>query len=111
MAEEFEEIWTNYDRQTVFNYVDTRLHHYLFTKIFKDESEIMSKIIEISDIELEGFKIAYYLSLPETQDLINNFDKLDEFLKDKDTTAEPYVSILKVIKYMFEKKTYKEKKK
>ena len=34
MAEELEEIWTNYDRQTVFNYVETRLHHYLFTKIF-----------------------------------------------------------------------------
>lgn len=102
MVEEFEEIWTNYDRQTVFNYVDTRLHHYLFTKIFKDEAEIMSKIIEINETELEAFKIAYYLSLPETQDLVNNFDKLDEYLNDKNTAEEPYVSILKVIKYMFE---------
>lgn len=103
MVEELEEIWTNYDRQTVFNYVETRLHHYLFTKIFKDEAEIMSKIIEISQQELTAFKLAYFLGLDETQDIINNFDKLDMYLKDKDTTEEPYVSILKVIKYMFEK--------
>ena len=75
MEEELQEIWTNYDRQTVFNYVETRLHHYLFTKIFKDEAEIMSKIIEIDERELKGFKIDYYLNIPETMDLIQNFSK------------------------------------
>ena len=76
MVEELEEIWTNYDRQTVFNYVETRLHHYLFTKIFKDEAEIMSKIIEINEPELLGFKYNHFLNIPETQELINNFDDL-----------------------------------
>ena len=102
MVEELEEIWTNYDRQTVFNYVETRLHHYLFTKIFKDEAEIMSKIIEITSQELDGFKLSYLLNLPETKDLIDNFDKLEEYLADKDTSQKPYSSILEVIKYMFE---------
>lgn len=102
MAEELEEIWTNYDRQTVFNYVETRLHHYLFTKIFKDEAEIMSKIIEISERELTGFKVNYYLNIPETRDLIQNFSKLEKELEGKDITQEPYSEILSVIKYMFE---------
>ena len=102
MAEELEEIWTNYDRQTVFNYVETRLHHYLFTKIFKDEAEIMSKIIEISERELTGFKVNYYLNIPETRDLIQNFSKLEKELEGKDVTQEPYSEILSVIKYMFE---------
>lgn len=102
MAEELEEIWTNYDRQTVFNYVKTRLHHYLFTKIFKDEAEIMSKIIEIDQRELTGFKIDYFLNIDETQDLINNFSKLEKELEGKDVTREPYNKILSVIKYMFE---------
>ena len=102
MSEELEEIWTNYDRQTVFNYVETRLHHYLFTKIFKDESEIMSKIIEISSIELMGFKTNYWLNLPETQDLINNFDKLKKLLESKDLNDTPYNDIVGLVKYMFE---------
>ncbi|MDD6286430.1 MAG: DUF6508 domain-containing protein [Methanobacteriaceae archaeon] len=102
MAEELEEIWTNYDRQTVFNYVETRLHHYLFTKIFKDEAEIMSKIIEISERELTGFKVNYYLNIPETGDLIQNFSKLEKELEGKDVTQKPYSEILGVIKYMFE---------
>ncbi|MCI5867821.1 MAG: DUF6508 domain-containing protein [Methanosphaera sp.] len=102
MAEELEEIWTNYDRQTVTNYVETRLHHYLFTKIFKDEAEIMSKIIEINALELRAFKIEHFLSIAETQDLIGNFNKLEEMLEGKDVTTSPYCEILGVIKYMFE---------
>lgn len=102
MDEILEEIWTNYDRQTVFNYVETRLHHYLFTKIFKDEAEIMSKIIEITELDLKAFKTAYFLKLEETQDIINNYDKLDAILKENDPTQEPYTSIIKVVKYMFE---------
>ncbi len=102
-VEELEEIWTNYDRQTVFNYVDTRLHHYLFTKIFKDEAEIMCKIIEIDANELIAFRINHFLNIPETEYIINNFDKLEDLLEGKDLTEEPYVSILKVLKYMFEK--------
>lgn len=102
MDEELQEIWTNYDRQTVFNYVETRLHHYLFTKIFKDEAEIMSKIIEISEHELKAFKVDYFLNVSETQDIINNFSKLELELDGKDVTQEPYSQILSVIKYMFE---------
>ncbi|OED29678.1 DUF6508 domain-containing protein [Methanosphaera sp. WGK6] len=102
MDEELQEIWTNYDRQTVFNYVETRLHHYLFTKIFKDEAEIMSKIIEIDERELDGFKIDYFLNIPETQDLIKNFSKLELELEGKDLTKTPYPEILGLIKYMFE---------
>lgn len=102
MVEELEEIWTNYDRQTVFNYVETRLHHYLFTKIFKDEAEIMGKIIEISQQELDAFKLDYFLNIPETQYIIDNFDKLEEYLADKDSSEEANASTLKVIKYMFE---------
>ncbi len=102
MSEELEEIWTNYDRQTVFNYVETRLHHYLFTKIFKDEAEIMSKIIEINENELKGFKVNYFLNIDETQDLIQNFNKLEDELENKDVTQEPYNKILGVVKYIFE---------
>ena len=80
MEEELQEIWTNYDRQTVFNYVETRLHHYLFTKNFKDEAEIMSKIIEIDERELKGFKIDYYLNIPE------NYGFNSEFFKIRNTT-------------------------
>ena len=92
MAEELEEIWTNYDRQTVTNYVETRLHHYLFTKIFKDEAEIMSKIIEINALELRAFKIEHFLSIAETQDLIGNFNKLEEMLEGKDVTTSPCIA-------------------
>ena len=102
MEEELQEIWTNYDRQTVFNYVETRLHHYLFTKIFKDEAEIMSKIIEIDERELKGFKIDYYLNIPETMDLIQNFSKLETQLEGKNLSENPYSEILSLIKYMFE---------
>lgn len=102
MAEEFEEIWSNYDRQTVFNYVDTRLHHYLFTKIFKDEAEIMSKIIEINETELLGFKYDYFLKIPETQELINNFDDLKALLDGKDLTESPNSDVVGLVKYMFE---------
>ena len=63
--------------------METRLHHYLFTKIFKDEAEIMSKIIEIDERELKGFKIDYYLNIPETMDLIQNFSKLETQLEGK----------------------------
>lgn len=100
--EELVEIWSNYDRQTVFNYVETRLHHYLFTKIFKDEAEIMSKIIEIGPLELQAFKVSYFLNIPETQDLIKNFNRLEDMIGDNDSTKSPYMEILSVIKYMFE---------
>ena len=102
MVEELKEIWTNYDRQTVFNYVETRLHHYLFTKIFKDEAEIMSKIIEIYERELNAFKINYFLNIPETQDLINNFDALKDITSKLDTNSTPYTEIVGLVKYMFE---------
>ena len=102
MVEELKEIWTNYDRQTVFNYVETRLHHYLFTKIFKDEAEIMSKIIEINERELNAFKINYFLNIPETQDLINNFDALKDITSKLDTNSTPYTEIVGLVKYMFE---------
>ncbi|WP_308574386.1 DUF6508 domain-containing protein [uncultured Methanosphaera sp.] len=102
MDEELVEIWSNYDRQTVFNYVETRLHHYLFTKIMKDEAEIMSKIIEIDANELKAFKVDYFLNIDATQDLIKNFDKLEDMIGDNDPTQSPYNEILSVIKYIFE---------
>ena len=102
MAEELEEIWTNYDRQTVFNYVETRLHHYLFTKIFKDEAEIMSKIIEINEGQLLSFKYDYFLNIPETQELINDFDKLKTLLEGKNLSESPYKDVVGLVKYMFE---------
>lgn len=102
MVEELEEIWTNYDRQTVFNYVDTRLHHYLFTKIFKDEAEIMSKIIEIDENELLGFKYDYFLSIPETESLIDNFDDLKALLAGNDLKSAPYCDVVGLVKYLFE---------
>lgn len=103
MVEEIEEIWSNYDRQTVFNYVETRLHHYLFTKILKDEAEIMSKIIEINEVELLGFKYSYFLNIPETQYLINNFDKIKEIIDGHDLTGTPYLEVVSLVKYIFEK--------
>ncbi|MCD7781897.1 MAG: DUF6508 domain-containing protein [Methanosphaera sp.] len=102
MSEELEEIWTNYDRQTVFNYVETRLHHYLFTMIHKDEAEIMSKIIEIDANELNAFKINYFLNIDETKYIINNFDKLEELLAEGNVSEDSQNNILSVIKYMFE---------
>lgn len=102
MVEELKEIWTNYDRQTVFNYVETRLHHYLFTKIFKDEAEIMSKIIEINEMELLSFKYDYFLNIPETKSLIDEFDKLEAILADKDLSETPYNDVVALVKYIFE---------
>ncbi len=102
MAEELEEIWTNYDRETVENYVETRLHHYLFTKILKDQEEIMSKIIEISENEMKFFKMVHILKMDEFKELVDRLPILDDYFAENDINEDPSLSILNVVKYMFQ---------
>ncbi|MDO5851579.1 MAG: DUF6508 domain-containing protein [Methanobacteriaceae archaeon] len=98
--EELEEIWTNYDRQVVENYVKIRLHHYLFTKILKDHEEIMCKVIEIHAQELDYFKAIHLLKQDEFQKLVNKLPDLEEYFTNEDNQTTPSKEILEVIKYM-----------
>ncbi|MCC7553626.1 MAG: hypothetical protein KO202_03910 [Methanobacteriaceae archaeon] len=104
MSKEFEEIWTNYDRQVVHNYVEIRLHHYLFTKILKDHEEIVSKIIEITQKELSYFKLMNIFRLNDFKNLMNEINDFDKYFdsKNMDINQHPACDVLSVVKYIFE---------